>query len=262
MEDSDLPVLLPRKAYEDDVRVPPLPADYSVEILYKDEEIVIVNKPYDIRVDGRFSITLEKLVRKDFPEMDKFRMCNQLDCGTSGAMVLGRSNIGTRNCNKLFLAKKSQKYYLAMGQGSMSPDMLLQPVLIRAKLFEPKDDFRVRVDEENGKECSTIAMPLKICANDTVLFLIKLLTGRRHQIRLHLKHIGYPIVGDWTYGERPDEIDRMMLHAWKLSLPYSDEKIVSITAPAVDFYAAADISESELEQAFLDSLDTISSIVE
>ena len=262
MADSESKTLIPRKSCDDDIRVPPLPVDFSIEILYKDDEILIVNKPYDIRVDGRFPVTVEKLVRKDFPEMEKFRLCNQLDCATSGAMVLGRSNIGARNCNKLFLARTTQKYYLAIGQGVMSSSELFKPIMIKAKLFEPKDDFRMRIDDVDGKECATVAIPLKICANNTVLFLVKLLTGRRHQIRLHLKHIGFPIVGDATYADRPDEIDRMMLHAWKLTLPYSSEKIVSVTAPPLDICVAASVTEPELEEMFQESLGRISDIVD
>jgi 23S rRNA-/tRNA-specific pseudouridylate synthase len=243
----------------DDLRNPPLPLDFKIPVVYRDEEILVVNKPYDIRIDGKFSVTVEKLVRIGLGiQMDKFRLCNQLDAATSGIMVMGLSQNGAGNCGKLFVQRKTEKFYLAVGQGFCTHAINI-PIHVTAKIFEPKDgDFKMYIDEEKGKESETVVIPiatnLKLASQEGpvgTLFLVKLLTGRRHQIRLHLKHIGYPIVGDATYGDRPAGVNRMMLHAWKLVLPYSETKRISLTARPEDICQEYGMSLSYLEDCFI-----------
>ena len=220
--------LIPRKSESEctEVRVPQLSADFTIPVVYQDDEILIVDKPYDVRVDGDFTVTVEKLVRAGLSiQMDKFRLCNQLDFSTSGLLVLGLSKIGARNCNKLFTERKSHKWYIAVGKGTLNEShTLLEPIRVTEPIYEVPNDFRMRIDTELGLAAETILLPIRtgftIFGETATLFLVKLVTGRRHQIRLHLRHIGYPIIGDATYGDRGDLADRMLLHAWKLILPY------------------------------------------
>ena len=248
-------ILLPRKSGDEttEVRVPFLPADFRIETLYEDEEILIVNKPYDIRVDGDFPVTVEKLVRNGLSvPMDKFRLCNQLDYSTSGILVLGKSKRGARNCNKLFSERKTSKYYLAVGVGAIRSDHEFgRPIHVTEKISEIENDFRMMIDPIHGLESETIAYPIK-CVDDNTLFLVKIMTGRRHQIRLHLRHIGYPILGDATYGSRENKLNRMMLHAWKLRLPFA-HKTITVTAPMGE-HEGFPISLSESDICLLESL--------
>ena len=252
----EIETLLARKTTDEDLRATPLPPDYRIPIVYRDNEILVVNKPFDVRIDGRFPCTVEKLVRNGLGiEMDKFRLINQLDAATSGVMVLGLSQSGTGNCAKLFVQRKTEKFYLAVGAGEAKHPLNI-PVRVSAKIFEPKDgDFRMYIDEEKGKDSETIVVPIATnlvlkSGEIGTLFIVKLLTGRRHQIRLHLKHTGYPIVGDATYGERLDGIDRMMLHAWKLVLPYSETKRISVSADPDDICEAIGVSLDDIETSF------------
>ena len=259
VDDDEIKVARKMPDEQSDLRTPPLPSDYQIPIIHRDEEIIVVNKPFDIRIDGKFRITVEKLVRSGLGvEMDKFRLCNQLDAATSGVMVIGLNQSGAGNCGKLFASRKTEKFYLAVCHGE--PQYPLgEPIRIDARIFEPKDgDFKMYIDEERGKESETIAVPLAIGlthrdAPEVVgtLFLLKLLTGRRHQLRLHLKHIGHPIVGDATYaGERSQNINRMMLHAWKLVLPYSDQKRLSLAAAPEDICESWGLNLSQVEARF------------
>ncbi len=232
----DYLLLAPRKSgtVETEHRDPPLPEYFKIPVLYRDENIIIVDKPYDIRIDGDFPVTVEKLVRVGRGiSMDKFRLCNQLDYSTSGALVLGLSKKGTSKTNELFSNRKTNKWYIALGEGVWCSESL-DPVIVSEKILELKDDFRMAIDNEKGQDAHTIVTPLKsnILFNDKLctLFLVKLITGRRHQIRLHLKHIGFPIVGDATYHCRPASVCRMMLHAWRIELPFSSEYNVKVTA--------------------------------
>lgn len=223
-----------------------LPEGYRIAVLYEDGEIMIVDKPWDIRVDGRFEVTVEKLVRKGLKiEMDCFRLCNQLDYATSGILVLGLSSKGAGNCNKLFTARKTRKWYLAIGEGDLG-DLewkVGEPKVVREKISEVPDDFRMQISHD-GKECETIVTPVlgnvQVGAVEGVLFLVQLITGRRHQIRLHLKHLGFPIVGDATYNQPRSEVARMMLHAWKLILPFP-HKTVSVEAGPDEFFSHTNV---------------------
>lgn len=225
--------LIPRKSGDDstEVRQPPLPPNYRISILCENDEILVVNKPYDIRIDGDFPITVEKLVRNGLSvPMDKFRLCNQLDYSTSGILVLGKTKSGARNCNKLFSSRKTSKYYLAIGNGKLQPNHEFgKAIKVTEKIAEIENDFRMTIDPQKGLESETLVYPIKTVGDNT-LFLVQILTGRRHQIRLHLRHAGYPILGDATYGVRDVTTNRMMLHAWKLRLPFPNRTII-VTAP-------------------------------
>lgn len=224
-----------------------LPLDYSIPILYEDAEILIVDKPWDIRVDGDFEVTVEKLVRQGKiaqgstvltglgRQLNAFRLCNQLDYATSGVLVLGLTSKGTGRCNKLFCERKTQKVYLAVGEG-LYPQ-LGESVRVTEKISSVPDSFCMQIDL-HGKECVTDILPVKhvemLDGRLGTLFEVNLLTGRRHQIRLHLKWLGYPIVGDVTYN-KPDT-DRMMLHAWKIVLPFKN-KTVAVEAGVDEFFS-------------------------
>jgi tRNA pseudouridine32 synthase/23S rRNA pseudouridine746 synthase len=260
MEEEIPQTLIARKTADElsDTRVPPLPEDYKIPVIYRDDEIMVVNKPYDVRVDGRFPVTVEKLIRTGLGiDVDKFRLCNQLDAATSGVMVVGLTQKGAGNCGKLFSKRLTEKFYLAVCEGG-SAYPLFEPIRITAKIFEPKDgDFKMYIDEEKGKESETIAVPLITglrhingTEQKNTLFLIKLLTGRRHQIRLHMKHIGSPILGDATYGQRREGVNRMMLHAWKLVLPYSDTKRICLSAPPNDICETLGFDLHSIEKVF------------
>ena len=248
-----------------------LPEGYSIPILYEDREILIVNKPWDIRIDGDSEVTVEKLVRQknlsqgSVPllglgrEMDAFRLCNQLDYATSGVLVLGLTSKGAGNCNKLFCARKTEKIYLAVGQksgldvsqgagvdvGQGAAGLDWEPQIVKEKISEVPNSFCMQIDPLNGKECETEITPIKPVemkdGRKGILFRVRILTGRRHQIRLHLKHIGYPIMGDATYNDHENnqierEESRMMLHAWKLLLPYPKGS-VAVEADPSEFFS-------------------------
>jgi len=125
---------------------------------------------------------------------------------------------------------------------------------VSEKISEIKNDFRMRIDPINGLDAETLVTPIAQLEDNRIFFLVQILTGRRHQIRLHLQHLGYPIVGDATYGGDRESSDRMMLHAWKLILPFKDGK-VEIRAPLVD----EDGLSTALEKTYITELESLSS---
>ncbi|EER19228.1 Ribosomal large subunit pseudouridine synthase D, putative [Perkinsus marinus ATCC 50983] len=191
-----------------------------------------IDKPYDLRVDGNdFDCTVEKFVR-DIPHarpgslkipMDKFRLANQLDFATSGALVLTLNKTADRETSALFQFRLTKKVYIAVCEGWVGDDELMKPRIITTGISS----------EGGGKMSSTIAVPVStghlLCDDiKCTVYILRLLTGRRHQLRLHLSYIGHPILGDYTYsthlpkGGRGPTLPRMLLHAWRLTLPFGD----------------------------------------
>jgi hypothetical protein len=125
------------------------------------------------------------------------------------------------------------------------------PRLVDEPIAEVEGDFRMSADGE-GKESRTIVMPLintttlpctqrgeqpleeqNVIGIPVCMFLLKPISGRRHQLRLHLKSLGHPILGDATYHWRPRPTARMFLHAWKLQLPIRDEPVIEAESPMI-----------------------------
>ena len=239
-------------------RDPPLAADYFPRVLFRNDDMIIVDKPYDLRIDGKgFSQTLEKFVRAVVP-MDKFRLVHQLDFATSGVLTLGLSRKGCGKASVLFRRRQTEKWYVAVGVGHRSSEFV--PELVDVPIEAIEGDFRMRCcageravpDGEGGgpKRAVTIVLPvlntyvspcaqrneqpdLEISVSNlpVCLFLLRPVTGRRHQLRLHLSHLGHPILGDATYHARPRPTMRMFLHAWRLGLPIRGEpEIVAVAS--------------------------------
>ena len=225
---------------------------------------VAVNKPFAVRldtprgwletdVDGnrvektRFTprwegdASCEDWLNATFPDKHH-RFCHQLDTATSGVVLTASTKKAAGEAAKLFRERKAKKTYLAVVFGWPEDDEWT----VAAKLSKDHDDpkgFRERVDEENGKpsETSFKVVQRGYCTLDGVNRGVKVtrirckpVTGRRHQIRLHLKHSGYPILGDMAYSDDGDSY-RMFLHALELVMPFADGELRFATPPPMSF---------------------------
>ena len=265
--------LAPRKADDDGIkttRIPPFVEPVEISVLHRCEDFLIVSKPYDLRIDGAgFGQTLERFVGRQVPEMDKFRLVHQLDFATSGVITLGLTKKGASKAGILFIRRQTEKFYVAIGQGHWNTEksLLGQGVTVNLPIEEIPDDFRMRIADSStktGKVAETLVVPLfnghvrstlqrgeqvgeeQISGTPICLFLLKPISGRRHQLRLHLHASGHTILGDATYGPRPRPTDRMYLHAWRLELPFSDGPI-KVDAPLR--------GEDDFSAAFAETID-------
>ena len=179
-----------------------------------------------------------------FPDMHH-RFCHQLDTATSGVVLTANTREAAGSAAKLFRERRAKKRYLAVVFGWPENDEWT----VEAKLSKDPDDvkgFKERVDEENGKasETSFTVIQRGYCALEGRHFGAKVsrvecrpVTGRRHQIRLHLMHSGHSILGDQAYSEDSDSF-RMFLHALELKMPFADETLTFATPPPPSFEEA------------------------
>ncbi|XP_040571903.1 RNA pseudouridylate synthase domain-containing protein 1 [Lepeophtheirus salmonis] len=201
----------------------------SVPILLMDKNYVVVDKPPDLVINdddpGRDS--LYRRLGRQFPNLVNyntykhgFPVLHRLDFSTSGIMVIPLTKKFASIASKA-LQNNSNKYYTALLRGlpSMTHFMIKLPI-------HEIDRFRVST-VGNGRHAETrIIVISKGVTKDgypATLVLIKLLTGRRHQIRAHCSAMGHSIVGDYTYSNKKDIIpERMFLHSCEMTLKKSD----------------------------------------
>lgn len=236
-----------------------LERDFS--LVHEDDDYSVVNKPWCVRLDTprgwpgktRFTpkypgdLSVEDWLEARYPDWDTIRFCHQLDNATSGVLVAASNKRAAGAAAKLFRERKAQKTYLAIVFGHPEEDEWTVDAAMGRDPEDPKG-FKERIDEDDGKACETRFRVLK----RGVLTLkgkfegvpvskveVTPVTGRRHQIRVHLMWSGHLIVGDNAYSEDTDSF-RTFLHAHKLTMPF-DEPVgtMQFVAPEPESFAAA-----------------------
>lgn len=198
-----------------------LPEDFiPPEIIFEDKNIRVVNKPAGLlsMVKGEYSLE---------PTLENYGLLvHRLDRDTSGVVILAKNPETQRLLRRQFQDRKVHKTYLAIVEG--------HPRLPEAKIELPiarnlKHPTTFQVDP-NGKPAETYYRVLQ--SNDKYSLLeLKPITGRTHQLRVHLKYIGTPILGDRVYGKSP--ASRLFLHAQSLeiTIPVSDRRTFEAPVP-------------------------------
>lgn len=216
-----------------------LPEKIPLDILYEDEYFVVINKKAGIVVHpafGNWSGTLVNALLYHCQTMEKDASCrpgivHRLDKDTTGVLVAAKTQESQRKLADLFAARQVEKSYLALCLGSPKSVLTIQAPLGRHPIFRKK----MAVMEASGKEAYTELHPVQRGKNVSLVRLF-IKTGRTHQIRVHLAHIGCPVLGDSIYGRQRDnesyKAKRQMLHAERIAFmhPYTN-KLLDITAP-------------------------------
>ena len=217
------------------------PYDCFVDIIYEDEDIAIINKNAGIAViatNAHYGKSLMNALANVWGDF-VFHPVNRLDKGTSGVMIvaknaLSHSILSARIAeDKQKIQKNVQREYLALVHNF--GDILTGEGEIVADIGIPFGNSLVRgVVCEGGKYAKTYYKVLQSCEQFSLVRLV-LATGRTHQIRVHMSHIGHPLLGDDLYGGKLDLIGRPALHSEKISFchPITGEKMEFI-APLPD----------------------------
>lgn len=205
----------------------------TLQIIHEDQHLIVVNKPAgQLVIPGRGEDEGKPLVDQVSSYIrKKAYVVHRIDRETSGLVVFAKDAKTHRELNLLWEGREVQKTYLAWVQGRMDKKEGLLDYPLRAF-----GSGRMGVDPK-GKPSQTRYRMAKT-QEGVSLLEVELLTGRRHQIRVHLYHAGHPILGDPLYGqERPvGGAPRLMLHAWRLQMPYGGSNLkVTYDSPA-DFH--------------------------
>jgi len=246
------------------------PESMRLDVLFEDEDLLIVNKPHGLVVHpgaGHSEGTLVHGLLAHSPHLAiqgsplRPGIVHRLDKDTSGVLVVAKSSRAYLNLIGQFKEKIVRKDYLALVYGSPAKsEGEISSLLGR----HPADRKKIAVLQKGGRVALSRWRVVKNWG-ETALLLVQIETGRTHQIRVHLSHIGHPVVGDETYGggkrrakniksTRVRELllgaQRQMLHAARLELIHPvTGKVLSATAPVPeDFQEIIDGLDSDSEQ--------------
>ena len=194
------------------------PQDLKLSILYDDFDIIMVNKPAFMVVHptkSHYENTIANGVTHYIMEKDekvKVRFVNRLDMNTSGLVIVAKNPYAQFVLSSDMKDDKVEKMYIAVVKGIVESDF----GTINEPIYRPTDDSIKRIVHEDGQPSVTHFEVVERLKDATVLKL-KLETGRTHQIRVHLNHIGHGIIGDELYGYVDENlIKRQALHAYSL----------------------------------------------
>ena len=195
-------------------------ADVKPEVIYEDKNVIVVNKPAGLLSEAKGEYCPERTLA------DFGLICHRLDRDTSGVMILAKTPEVQKFLKRQFQDRKVHKTYVAVVKG--------RPKLDEARVDLPmmrdkKRPTTFRVDA-SGKEAETFYKVLQ-SNGEYSLVELKPTTGRTHQLRVHMKYLGHPIVGDLVYGDGKGK--RLYLHAKELeiTLPGGDRRVFEVKLP-------------------------------
>lgn len=211
-----------------------LPVELPLDILYEDEDLLVINKPSGMPVHpsaGNRENSLGNALAWYYREQGLpfvFRCVNRLDRDTSGLTLIAKHMVSSGILSAMAADRLIEREYLAIARGSVTPDS----GVIDAPLGRKSGSVIERiVDPDRGERAVTHYRVLEQ-KNGHSLLSLHLETGRTHQIRIHMKHLGFPLIGDYLYNPDMEHIHRQALHSFRLSFPHPIMgKLMEFTAP-------------------------------
>lgn len=217
--------------------------DIPIEILYEDGDVAVINKPQGLTVHPAGGNYTDTLVNALMFRLDSLSGINgeirpgivhRLDKDTSGVMIVAKNDEAHLSLSRQIADRTVVKEYVAILEGNLTPD----EGRIETKIGRsPRDRKQMAVTPDGRTAVTEWRVITRFKENCFVLF--RILTGRTHQIRVHAKHLGHPIVGDKTYGFKKQKfnLDGQLLHAYRLTVthPKSGERM-TFSAPLPDYF--------------------------
>ncbi len=215
-ENDRISVYLPKEL--EDIQI-------NLDIVYEDENIFVINKPANIEVTGRNSLT--EIINKQYTNCEfKPQPCHRIDRNTTGLVMFAKNEEALEILLEKFKNHEIEKHYLALVYGIPNK----KEERLEAYLFKDNKKAQVYISDTFKKGYQKIItkyIVLEKRKDNTALLDVEIETGRTHQIRAHLAHIGYPIIGDGKYGK--NEINKQfgkkyqMLCSYKLKFNFESE---------------------------------------
>lgn len=218
------------------------PEDIPLDVIFEDDDLILINKQPGIIVHptkGHPLHTIANALMKYMADTDqsfKVRFANRIDMDTSGIIIIAKNANAQNGLSSQMRAGTVVKKYYALVEGLIEEDELS----IDLPVGRPSEvSIRRAVMDEGGKNAHTDISVLKRFRSeaygDHTLVEVGIRTGRTHQIRVHLSHIGHPIAGDALYEGRTDLIGRQALHAYYIEFDHPmSMKRMSFKAPLPD----------------------------
>ena len=206
-----------------------------ISILFEDADIVAVDKPEALAAIPERRPQGDSLLERLQAQRDeRLFIVHRIDKDTSGVILFARNAESHRFINRQFERREVNKTYLALVHGVVGEDA--------GTIDRPLRQFgsgRVAVDPQRGKPSVTDFRVVERFGSHTLIEAHPR-TGRRHQIRVHLYHLGHPIVGDPLYGDQARQRDfpRLMLHAQRLTLQLPSGVDLTVAAPIPESFQA------------------------
>lgn len=192
--------------------------DEDVKLLYSDNDIAIVEKPYgllSVATDFEFKDTIHAVLKKHFLKAKVFPV-HRLDQDTSGLLVFALNEKARDILKKEFEERKPKRRYLAVVEGQVQP-----PRGVWRSFLKEGGHYTIR-EADNEEEGKLAVTHYKVIKQGTAYTLIELSleTGRKNQIRVHCQAAGIPVAGDKKYGAKTNPCRRLMLHAFELIITH------------------------------------------
>ncbi len=237
----------------DEVRIPPArvttggapPAERLARamlenVLYEDKRLLVINKPAGVAVHGGSGIShgVVELLRHARTDLKDLALVHRIDRETSGCLVLAKRRSALRELHERFRQGQVEKNYLALvvGDWQYGEQLIDAPLLVTNR----KGGERHVIVSNKGKEAQTRVSLSRTYGVYSLLHCAPV-TGRTHQIRVHLQHAGHPIAGDERYGEDADNklarrlgLKRLFLHAQSIAFADDSGNELHFTAPLAD----------------------------
>ena len=210
------------------------PVNIPLSIVYEDEDIIVINKPAGMPIHpslNNYTNSMANALAWYYREQGKpfiFRCSNRLDRDTSGLTVVAKHLVSGNILSSMVARREFHREYLAIVRGSVTPES----GTINAPLARKEGTIIERtVDWERGETAIT---HYKVIAekNGHSLVSLRLETGRTHQIRIHMKYLGFPLIGDYLYNPDMEYMTRQALHSHRIAFIHPiTGKPMEFTAP-------------------------------
>lgn len=223
-----------------------MPEDIKIDIVFEDKDIAVINKQAGLVVhpaQGHYSETLVNAILYHIKDLSGINgemrpgIVHRLDKDTSGLIIIAKNDKAHLELTNMFQNKEIKKTYLAIVKGKINK----KKGRIATQIGRDRNDRKKMAVLDSLTQGKNAITNYRVIDQNEKFSLLKvdIETGRTHQIRVHMKYMGYPILGDAVYG-RPDSEKRQMLHAYKLEFlhPITKEKMEIIAELPDDFKKA------------------------